>query len=189
MPGPSKTDEALGRIEQTLGALCAEVAAIRQRVEALDGGRGGMQTSEIIEFLDHYRAAEAMAAAGFGAWLAQSGTACLRGGLRVVQLREAAHARLFEERIKELGGSPKAELPQEAEDLLLGLLGDGTKSDAEKLQVFLSRAGDPKVIEQLESQAARMDGDQETQSLLRAVIEDERASLALLRQACDLLCR
>jgi hypothetical protein len=36
-----------------------------------------------------------------------------------------------------------APLPQEAEDLLRGLLGDGKKTDAEKLQVFLSRAGDP----------------------------------------------
>jgi hypothetical protein len=188
MPSTRKTDDALVRIEQTLEALCAEVAAIRQRVETLDDGHGAMKTSEIVEFLDQYRAAEAMAAAGFGAWVAQSDTACLRGGLRVVQLREAAHARLFEERIKELGGSPKAELPQEAEDFLLGLLGDASKTDAEKLQAFLGRAGDPKVLEQLESQAARMDDDQETQSLLRAVIEDERASLALLRQACELLC-
>jgi len=189
MPSLKKPDDALLRIEQTLEALCVEVAAIRQRIEALDGVNGAMKTSEIIAFLDQYRAAEALAAAGFGAWVAQCDTPCLRGGLRMVQLREAAHARLFEERIKELGGSPQAELPQETEDFLLGVLGDGKQTDAQKLRTFMSRAGDPKVIEQLEAQAARMDHDQETQSLLRAVIEDERASLALLRQACELLGR
>ena len=147
-----------------------------------------MSTPEIIEFLDGYRVAEATAAAGFGAWIATSDTECLRGGLRMVQLREAAHAKLFEERIKELGGSPKAEASEELEAFLIGMLGDPDKSDAEKLQAFAAQAGDPKVIEQLEGFAARMGGDEETQFLLRAVIQDERASVEFLHQACELLC-
>ena len=162
--------------------------------EHRDHGRGDCdraiqaKSGEIIEFLDGYRVAEATAAAGFGAWIATSDTDCLRGGLRMVQLREAAHAKLFEERIKELGGSAKAEASEELEAFLIGTLGDPDKSDAEKLQTFAARAGDPKVIEQLEGFAARMDADQETQFLLRAVIQDERASLEFLHQACELLC-
>ncbi len=191
MPSPKEAKEtanALARIEKAVEGLCAEVGAIRQRLEALDGGRGPMTTAEIIEFLDGYRVAEATAATGFGGWIAASDTECLRGGLRVVQLREASHAKLFEERIKELGGSPKAEASEELEAFLLGTLGDSDKSDPEKLQAFAAKAGDPKVLEQLEGYAARMDADQETQFLLRAVIQDERSSLECLNQACELLC-
>lgn len=188
MSSPKETKDTLARIEKAIAGLCAEVGAIRQRLDSLDGGSGPMSTAEIIEFLDGYRVAEATAAAGFGAWIATSDTDCLRGGLRMVQLREAAHAKLFEERIKELGGSAKAEASEELEAFLIGTLGDPDKSDVEKLQSFAARAGDPKVIEQLEGFAARMDADQETQFLLRAVIQDERASLEFLNQACELLC-
>lgn len=188
MPSPKETRDALSRIEAAIAGLCEEVGAIRTRLDNLDGGKGPMSTPEIIEFLDGYRVAEATAAAGFGAWIATSDTECLRGGLRMVQLREAAHAKLFEERIKELGGSPKAEASEELEAFLIGMLGDPDKSDAEKLQAFAAQAGDPKVIEQLEGFAARMGGDEETQFLLRAVIQDERASVEFLHQACELLC-
>ena len=88
MATPKETQDTLARIEKAITGLCTEVQAIRQRVEALDGGQGPMTTAEIIEFLDGYRVAEATAAAGFGAWIAISDTPCLRGGLRVVQLRE-----------------------------------------------------------------------------------------------------
>ena len=188
MPSPKETRDALSRIEAAIAGLCEEVGAIRTRLDNLDGGKGPMATPEIIEVLDGYRVAEATAAAGFGAWIATSDTECLRGGLRMVQLREAAHAKLFEERIKELGGSPKAEASEELEAFLIGMLGDPDKSDAEKLQAFAAQAGDPKVIEQLEGFAARMGGDEETQFLLRAVIQDERASVEFLHQACELLC-
>lgn len=188
MPSPKETKDALARIERAIAGLCDEVGAIRKRLDGLDGGKGPMSTAEIIEFLDGYRVAEATAASGFGAWVATSDTACLRGGLRMIELREAAHAKLFEERIKELGGSPTAEAPEELEDFLIGTLGSREKSDAEKLQAFVSRAGDPKVIEQLGSFVDRMSGDEETQFLLRSVIQDERSSVEFLHQACELLC-
>ncbi len=182
------TTTTLARIEETLAAICTEVGAIRERVDALDGsGNGAMTTAEIIEFLDGYRAAEALAATGFGGWIAASDTPCLRGGLRVVQMREASHARLLEERVKELGGSPKAEMQPEAEEFFLSY-GSSDKTDAEKIQSFMAAAGDPKILDELEAKAARMDHDQETQFLLRSIIEDERASLALLNQAQELLC-
>lgn len=184
----AKKEDALARIEKTLAALCGEVAVVRAKVEALEGSNGQMTTAEIIDFLDGYRAAEALAASAFGAWIAVSDTPCLRGGLRAVQMREAYHARLFEERIKELGGSPKAELGGDTEEFFMSL-GDPDCSDAEKLQRFMGATGDPKILEQLEAKAARMNADEETQYLLRCVIEDERASLALVKQAHELLCR
>ena len=181
------TQKTLARIEETLVALCDEVTAIRGKVEALEGSRDGqMTTQEIIDFLDGYRAAEAMAATALSSWVAVSDTPCLRGGLRAVALREASHAKLFEERIKELGGSPKAEADEGTEAFLMGFSDE--RSDAEKVAAFMKAAGDPKVLDALEAQAARMDHDEETQYLLRCVIEDERASLGLVKQAHELLC-
>lgn len=186
MSSSKKDRKNLACIEEAVEGLCAEVAMLRDRVESLEGASTPMTTAEIIDFLDGYRAAEALAESGLGGWIAASDTPCLRGGLRVVQQREGAHARLFEERIKELGGSPKAELPEQVQEFFLRL-GD-ERIDAEKVQTFLASAGDPKVLDQLEANAARMGGDEETQFLVRSVIEDERASLALLQQACELLC-
>jgi len=186
MSTSKETQTTLARIEETLTALCGEMAVVRSKVEALEGAKGQMSKAEIIEFLDGYRAAESCAASAFGAWIAVSDTPCLRGGLRAVQMREAYHAKLFEERIKELGGSPKAEMDSQSEEFLMSL-GD-SRSDAEKVDSFMSTAANPKVIEQLEAQAARMAGDEESQFLLRCVIEDERASLALVRQAHEMLC-
>ncbi len=180
------TQTSLSRIEETLVTLCAEVSIVRAKVEALEGPKGQMTTQEVIDFLDGYRAAEAMAASAFGAWIAVSDTPCLRGGLRVVEMREASHAKLFEERIKELGGSPKAEMDEAGETFLMAFGDD--RSDAEKVDAFMNTAGDPKILVQLEAQAARMNNDEETQFLLRSVIEDERASLALVKQAHELLC-
>jgi class 3 adenylate cyclase len=180
------TQCSLSRIEETLAALCAEVSVVRAKVEALEGANGQMTSQEVIDFLDGYRAAEAAAANAFGAWIAVSDTPCLRGGLRAVQMREGYHARLFEERIKELGGSPKAEMDEAGEAFLMSFGDD--RSDAEKVDAFMNAAGDPKVLEQLEAQAARMNDDEETQFLLRSVIEDERASLALVKQAHEMLC-
>jgi len=186
MATPKDTQSALTRIEDTLAALCAEVSVVRSKVEALEGGNGQMTTQEVIDFLDGYRAAEATAANAFGAWIAASDTPCLRGGLRSVQMREAYHARLFEERIKELGGSPKAEMDEAGEAFLMSFGDD--RGDAEKVDTFMKAAGDPKTLEQLEAKAARMNNDEETQFLLRCVIEDERASLALVKQAHEMLC-
>ena len=88
------TQKTLSRIEETLEALCGEVAAIRGKVEALEGAQSGrMSTQEIIDFLDGYRAAEAMAATAVGAWVAVSDTPCLRGGLRS-KAEALAHERL-----------------------------------------------------------------------------------------------
>lgn len=187
MSTSKETQTTLERIEETLAALCTEVGAIRKRVEQLDASDGQMTTAQAIEFLDGYRAAEALAASSFGAWAAVSDTPCLRGGLRAVQMREAWHARIFEERIKELGGSPKAELPAEAEEFFMSF-GQTDRTDAEKVQAFMAAAGDPKVIEQLEEKIAQLENDQETQFILKCVVDDERASLAFLNQARELLC-
>ena len=181
-------DPALKRIEKAIGVLTGEVAELRAQVETLAGDAGPLTTRQTIEFLDRFRAGEALGEAGIGAWVASCRTDCLRGGLRTAQLREGAHARLLEQRIKELGGSPSYEMPEAEQRQALDLYGSNKLSDAEKLDKICSSFDPDTVLDQLSGQADRLDHDQETQFLLRTIIDDERSTLAFLKQAHDLLC-
>src|SRR2546427_12132080 len=58
----------------------------------------------VLRFLDDLRAAEMAGAEVLAAWIAVCGLDGLRGGLRAIGEREAAHAELLEERVRELGG-------------------------------------------------------------------------------------
>ena len=99
-----KSDKRLAKIEKALekiavqqSDLCAEVSRLAGKLDASSGS--GADASKLIEFLDQFRAGEALGEASLGAWIAVSDTACLRGGLRTVQMREGMHARLLEQRI------------------------------------------------------------------------------------------
>ena len=104
--------------------------------------------------------------------------AALRGALRLVQMREGAHARLLEARIKELGGSCSAEVEAERFDATMARLGGEEVSDVDKLKSFKKRHPDPeRGLAPLQSLIEELDGDRETQSLLRAIADDEEATL------------
>lgn len=181
------SQESLDRIEKTLQSLCAEVATLRENLQALRGNQGPLTRREITEFLDHYRAAESLGESAFGGWIASSGNACLRGGLRNVQLREASHARLLEARLKELGASPRFELPEAVQSEFLGMLASRESSDLEKLDCFFTQVDVDRTLGDLRGKADRMSDDLETQALLRAIIEDEAATLHFLQQAREQL--
>lgn len=181
--------ESLGRIEKAIAALAADVAGLREQVEALRGGDGALTTREIQDFLDQYRAAEALGESAFGAWIATTPVACLRGGLRNAQLREGSHARLLEARLKELGGTPHCELPESAYEAFYGVLASAEKTDREKLECFFGQVDSEQVLRQLGEKADRMGRDPETQALLRSIIEDERATLGFLQEARELLAK
>ncbi len=181
------SQESLAKIEKALHALSAEVAALREGVAALRGSQGPLTRREILDFLDHYRAAEALGDAAFGAWIATCEDACLRGGLRTAQLREASHARLLEARLEDLGGSASFELPESVQRSFVDVLSSREQSDREKLDCFFAQVDVDKTLAELRGRADRMQGDPETQSLLRAIIEDERATLGFLQQARERL--
>ena len=143
---------------------------------------------EVIGFLDQFRAGEALGETSFGAWIAVSDTACLRGGLRTVQQREGMHARLLEQRIKELGGTCSAEVPEAIYNAAMEQSGSREKSDAQKLQEFVARFPDcDAALKPIFDLADRLDDDPETQSLLRTIAQDERSTLEFLSEACQLL--
>src|SRR5262249_24717830 len=104
--------EAIARIERAIESLASEVAQLREGTDALRGSDAWLRAHEIRAFLDEYRAAESLGEAAFGAWIATCKVECLRGGLRTAQMRDGSHARLLEARLKELGGSPRTEVPE-----------------------------------------------------------------------------
>jgi hypothetical protein len=186
-----KIEKAVAKLAEQQGEICAQVARLSQRIDGLGGqtgGNGAGSKAKLIEFLDQFRAGEALGEASLGAWLAVSDTACLRGGLRTVQQREGMHARLLEARLKELGASPKFEIPEEVYNQAMERSGSTERSDAEKLLEFVKNFPDPdEAVKPIHDMADRLDHDQETQSLLRTIAQDERSTLEFLNGACALL--
>jgi hypothetical protein len=186
----SRIEIALERVTRTQETICAEVARLSERVDRLAERRrsGPASREETLRFLDRFRAAEALGEASLGAWIAVSTTECLRGGLRTVQMREGSHARLLAERIKELGGAPRYEIDEATHANVMRDAGSRDKPDARKVLEFVQRNPDPDAaVKPILDFAARLDADPETQSLLRAIAQDERATLELLREACAAL--
>lgn len=189
-----RSEKTLARIEACLAqvakqqeAICSEIAGLRQRVDALAGARTA-STEEVIRFLDGFRAGEALGEVSIGAWIAATKIDCLRGGLRTVQCREGSHARLLSERIKELGGSPRFELPESVQEEAMRELGGTERTDLDKVEGFLARFGDAeKALAPIYELANRLDHDPETQWLLRTVAQDERSSITFFQEACALL--
>jgi len=118
---PSKTpgkDDRLKKILETLENVERGQRAICDRLERLEGGatteaKGEGGEGAALAFLDQFRVGEMLGASSLGAWLEVCNDDALRGSLRVIEMRESFHARLLEDRIKALGGSAQAEIPQE----------------------------------------------------------------------------
>jgi hypothetical protein len=186
-------NRALSKLEKSLERLAKRQDEISRRIGRLESQLGpgpavAATSAETIAFLDAFRAGEALGEASLGAWIAVSDTPCLRGGLRTVQCREGMHARLLEARIKELGGSPVAEVSEAIHDATMKGAASTEKSDAEKLLDFTRRFPDiDEALRPIAEIAARLDHDQETQALLRTIMQDERSTLEFIAEACTLL--
>ena len=182
---------ALSRIEQTLAQLCERQDEILERIAQLDAhaAPAGIPTRrEVIAFLDGFRAFEGLGETSLGAWIARCTTACLKGGLRTIQMREGMHAHLLEQRIKELGATPSFEVPEAQQQELMGCLDSECLSDLEKLQKLVAKYPSvDAVVMPIEAFAARLTDDLETQSLLQTIAQDERSSTSFLIDACTQL--
>jgi len=177
-------DPSLQRIEDALEKLAAQQADILARLVRLEeSGRSPeaiapSQRSRLISFLDQFRAGEALGETSLGAWIAVCKDSALRGGLRVVQSREASHARLLAERIKELGDAPSFEIPDSTYEVVMRGSANTETSDLEKVSAFVSRFPDAEqALAPIHTIADRLEDDPETQALLRAIADDERATL------------
>jgi len=183
------SERQLTKIEKILTQICEQQTEICNRIEQLESRVGGSPSrEETVAFLDQYRAAEAHAETWIGAWIENCQIDCLKGGLRTVQMREAIHARLLEERLKELGGSAQCELPEAEQERLMTQFGGTKCSDAEKVAALVEEFGDvERALAPLIAFTNRLDNDQETQFLMRTILQDERSSVSFLKDACQLL--
>ena len=186
------SEKQLAKIEKLLTQVCEQQGALCEKIEELEGRMARLSKEptceETVAFLDQYRAQEASAAEWIGAWVDVSDVACVRGGLRTVQQREAIHAQLLEARIAELGGECTAEPPKAEHEGYLKTFGGTDCGDVEKLQQLVEQIGDgDAVLAPLVEFTDRLDGDPETQYLMRTILQDERSSLQFLKDACTLL--
>ena len=182
-----RIEKAIEKLGDRQEEICDRIASL-ERCVAAQGQSGGASRDEVILFLDQFRAGEALGEASLGAWIAVCQTDCLRGGLRTVQTREGSHARLLEERIKELGGSPKHERPEAVYQQVMEGAGSAERADAVKVKEFVERFPDiDEALRPIHELADRLDDDQETQFLLRSIAQDERSTLEFLQDACKLL--
>ena len=195
-----ETEKFLLRLEETLAhvvrqqeAICSELVGMRERVDALAerssaSDAGAPEKGELLRFLDRFRAGEALGAATTKAWIEVSDVACVKGGLHVVAEREAMHARLLEGCLRAHGGTPRYELPEAVRSEAMKRIEGRTRGDAAKVLEFVQRTGDAeKALEPIYKMADRLDGDSETQALLRTIAQDERSTLEFFQQACKLL--
>jgi hypothetical protein len=178
------TDASLQRIEAALAKLAEEQSELGKRLARLESREPRALESSprerVIAFLDQFRAGEALSELSLGAWIAVCKDSELRGALRTVQTREGSHARLLGERIKELGGAPCYEIPEPTYTQVMTGSASLEVDDDEKVRAFVARNSDPVLaLASVHAMADRLDDDPETQSLLRAIAQDELATLEL----------
>ncbi len=142
----------------------------------------------IMHFLDEYRCAENFASEYLGCWNEVSNEECVKGGLRVIQRREAYHAQLLEDRLRELGGNPQCTVPTEQRSKEMGVYAAKDKSDAEKLLYVANQITDlPKALSFITNAIDQIQEDQQTKELLRSLVQDEESSAKWLMEACQLM--
>ena len=142
----------------------------------------GIDRDAVVRFLDALRAAETAAADVFRAWVDVCGLEGLRGGLRAIAEREATHADLLAERLRELDAPCTATVADTMRAAAQARFGAATVGDDEKLAAFLARyADDSAVTRPITAMIDRLDDDPETRELLRLVADGEAATLAWLR--------
>jgi len=143
---------------------------------------GAPGSSLVLRFLDALRAAEAAGAAVVDAWVAVCPLPSLRGGLRTIAEREAGHAALLEERLRELGGTCDAAVPEAMRAAAVARFGSSEVPDEEKLGLVLARYPEEGTVRRPIAHVLELlDPDLETRELLRLVAEGEGATGAWLR--------
>jgi bacterioferritin (cytochrome b1) len=177
--------------DELFEAQVTELAKGRQNGRAqytYNGNPVGSEREMIMQLLDEFRCRENFAAEFFDRWIAVSDQECARGGLRVIQQREAYHTQVLEERLRELGGIPRCSVPAERRDKELALYASAEKTDAEKLRAVTARLTDPaQTLKYITSVIDQIQDDQQSKELLRSLVQDELASVTWLKEACALL--
>ncbi|TFH23614.1 MAG: hypothetical protein E4H03_05765 [Myxococcales bacterium] len=157
-------------------------AAARTAVNCKDDRRC---SSRVVDRLDVYRAAEQSGADALEIWADLSDDAALVGGLRTAAAREARHAALLEQRLRELGGIPRAQIPDSIA-CYNDALTDPDATDLQRLELLVERFPDvDAAVVPLMEFVDSIEDDELTRELLKAICVDELATLRWAHEAFD----
>lgn len=137
------------------------------------------ERSQVLALLDELHATESAGAAAMERWLDVAVDPTLRGGLRVIAARDAAHGALALDRLRALGGAPERR-PTPAMLELLRLVESPDVSDAAKLRAMAARLPSDQG-DRIRVSATGISEDLETRALVETMSDDDRVSLAWLR--------
>ncbi|MDO8433431.1 MAG: hypothetical protein Q7S58_13585 [Candidatus Binatus sp.] len=147
----------------------------------------GSERAAVISFLDKVRAGEANGGEAFDAWAKVCTTDCIRSGIRMVAEREAYHARIFGQRLMELGGEQRAGTTEDGRKFC-AYLGNASIPDTEKLLKFTELVGKPEdAIKPICEFQASLKEDLGTKEALRLFAEDELSTAKWLWESCAIL--
>ncbi len=136
------------------------------------------ERERIMHLLDVYRSTEGFVAQYLPRWIEVSQHEGVKGGLAVIQQREALHARVMHARLQALGGTPQAEVPEERRQKEIPFFSSPERSDVEKLGVLSNLFGDAEeFMKPVVDLAAAIRDDLQSKELLAQIVEDERASI------------
>jgi bacterioferritin (cytochrome b1) len=142
----------------------------------------------IMPVLDEFRCTEDFGAEYVILWLETSDQECVRGGLRVVQKREAYHAELMEARLRELGGVPQCTVPADVRKKKLAFYGSRELKDAGKLKVEAADLEDPaQALKVYTDVVDQIREDLHSKELLHWILQDELNTIRWVKETCALL--
>jgi hypothetical protein len=126
----------------------------------------------LLTVLDQFRAAEESGAETLRKWALLTESAYLVGGLRAAAAREAQHALLLDQRLRELGGVPRAEIPHWLRRLNAEI-SDPATEDAVRLAIIVRSLPDADRIAGEVNELTEAAGDPLTTELLRNICADD----------------
>lgn len=152
------------------------------------GKNNPTERDRIVHLLDTYSTTEGFVAQYLPKWIDVSPNETVKGGLRTVQAREAAHARLMKARLHELGESSKAKIPEERREKEIPFFASSEHSDEEKLKVLVDLFGDgEEFLKPVTELINKITDDLQTKELLRTILDDERESVGWIQEMHEAL--
>jgi len=142
------------------------------------GSDNPSERERIVHLLDVFSSTEGFVAQYLPKWIDVSTNETVKGGLRAVQAREAAHARLMKARLRELGESSKAKIPEHRRENEIPFFASAERTDEEKLKVLHDLFGDGEAfLQPVTELIEQIQDDPQTAELLSTILDDERESV------------
>lgn len=142
-----------------------------------EGKENPSDRDRIAHLLQVYQSTETFNAEYLPKWAKASTDERIRGGLRIVQAREAAHGRLMRQRLQELGEKSFLQVPEERRLRDIPFFASPERGDLEKLRLLTTVLADPdEFFQPITDLMAEIESDPQTTEMLRTILDDEYAT-------------